>query len=233
MILMYNEIGHEDKYFFIYGGYDMKKLISLFLAVVMLVLLVSCGPTGVPGESEDEKKPSVELSRGKIEGDVYESEYMNLKFTKPASWVYSTDDEIAAALNLGVEFMGDKFKEAVETNPTVYDMMVIDSLTRSNINVGYENLSKTFSSNITIEQYIEAFKQQLSSVSGMTVTFPDSVDSVKLGDCEYSRLVCDVSVAGVSMTQVYYLRKVEGYMCFVIVTIVSGYTVAQIEAMFN
>ena len=112
-------------------------------------------------------------------------------------------------------------------------MMVIDSLTRSNINVGYENLSKTFSSNITVEQYIEAFKQQLSSVSGMTVTFPDSVDSVKLGGWEYSRLVCDVSVAGVNMTQVYYLRKVEGYMCFVIVTIVSGYTVAQIEAMFN
>jgi hypothetical protein len=35
------------------------------------------------------------------------------------------------------------------------------------------------------------------------------------------------------MTQVYYLKKIGGYMASVIVTIPSGYSVADIEAMFK
>ena len=61
----------------------------------------------------------------------------------------------------------------------------------------------------------------------------DEIEKVKLGETEFTKLVCDTAVSGMNMTQVYYLRKVDGYMTFVIVTITSGYTVADIEAMFS
>ena len=112
-------------------------------------------------------------------------------------------------------------------------MMVVDSITRTNINVGYENLSKTLSTNITVKQYVEALKAQFTNVSGMTVNFPDTLESAKLGNTEFTKVVCTATTQGVSMNQVYYLRKVDGYMCYVIVTIPSGYTVEQIEAMFK
>ena len=67
----------------------------------------------------------------------------------------------------------------------------------------------------------------------MTVTFPDTLESAKLGNTEFSKVVCTVTTQGVSMKQVYYLKKVDEYMCYVIVTIPSGYTVEQIEAMFK
>ena len=74
----------------------MKKFISLFLAIVMLAMLVGCN--NVPSGGGDNKgdTPKAELSRGTIDGDVYTNEYLGFKFTKPESWVYSTDEEIAA-----------------------------------------------------------------------------------------------------------------------------------------
>ena len=186
----------------------------------MLSALVSCG--------------SAELTRGVVEGDVYKNESLGLNFNKPSSWVYSTDEEIAAAIGAAADSVfGGELKEALEKNPTIYDMIVVDTLTRTNINVGFENLSKTLSSNITVEQYIDSLKGQLSKVTEMTVTFHDEIEKVKLGETEFTKLVCDTAVSGMNMTQVYYLRKVDGYMTFVIVTITSGYTVADIEAMFN
>lgn len=200
----------------------MKKLMSLTLAVITVLMLVSCGSA----------KP--EISRGVIEGDVYKSEYIGIEFTKPKSWIYSTDEEIAAALDMGAELLEEeKFKDSLENTNTVYDMMVKDSLTGTNINVGVENLARTLSTNATEEQYLDAAKNQLSQISSMQVTFPDEYDVVKLGDTEFTRAICKTKVQGISMTQVYYVRKIDGYMSFVIATITKGYTVEDIEAMFK
>ena len=213
----------------------MKKCLCLMLSLVTLFLLVSCDfPSFIGGQEPEEPPTKIEPTRGTIEGDVYKNEYLGFEFTKPTSWVYSTDEEIAEMVDLGAEMIaGDKFEQALKNNPTVYDMMVVDSITRTNLNIGYENLSKTLSSNITIEQYIEALKSQLADVSAMKVTFPDTYETANLGQTEFTKVVCSISVQGVSMKQVYYLRKTDGYMCFVIVTIPSGYTVSQIEAMFK
>ena len=213
----------------------MKKFLALTLAVVMALLLVSCASApSNKDEQPDDSKKAAEISRGTIEGDVYTSEYLGLSFTKPESWVYSTDEEIAAAMNLGVEMLLDEnLKNALENNPVIYDMMVVDTITRSNIYVGFENLSKTFASNITVEQYVEALKAQLANVSGLTVTFPESLETVKLGETEFTKLDCSTTAQGVSMKQVYYLKKADKFMCYIIATIPSGYTVEQIEAMFQ
>lgn len=214
----------------------MKKFLALTLAIVMALLLVSCAsvPSNNYEQQPDDSQKAPELSRGTVAGDVYTSEYLGLSFTKPESWVYSTDEEIAAAMNLGVDmFLSENFKNALENNPSIYDMMVVDTITRSSINVGFENLSKTFASNITVEQYVEALKTQLGSISAMQVTFPETLATVKLGATEFTKVDCTVTVQGVSMKQVYYLNKADNFMRFIIVTIPAGYTVAQIEAMFQ
>ena len=64
----------------------MKKLTALLLAFVLVLSFAACG-------TEDADTPK-EFSRGVITGDVYESEYSGLRFTKPADWKYYTDDEL-------------------------------------------------------------------------------------------------------------------------------------------
>jgi hypothetical protein len=214
----------------------MKKLICLMLALVMLLALVGCKepeanpePTGTQPAATN-----TEPSRGAVNGTSYTNSYLGFTFTAPNTWVYATDAEIAEMINVGAEaVLGDAFKETIKNVPTFYDMMVSDAVTRSNINVGYENLSKSYASNITEEQYLAAAKAQFENISGMTVVFPSTYDTVKLGQTEFLRAVCTVTMQGSTMTQVYYVHKLGGYMGFVIVTIPSGYTVAQIEAMFH
>ena len=227
----------------------MKKIICFMLATVMALMLVGCSFTAIlpdgdanKNDSEvdipvgdknaaDESKKTV--SRGTFEGDVYKNDYLGFEFTKPESWMYYTDEEIAAVFNMSAEQMGEQFEKALENNVSLYDMMVVDMTTGTNINVGYENLVKTLATNITEAQYIEAMKKQLATVAGMTVEFPEESETAKLGDNEYTKCVCTTTVSGATMTQVYYLRKVDTYMASIIVTIVGGYTVEDIEAMFR
>ena len=84
-----------------------------------------------------------------------------------------------------------------------------------------------------MEDYVEALKEQTANVSGMTMEFSDEIETVKLGEHEYSRVTCTTTLSGATMKQVYYLRKVGKYMCGVIVTITAKYTVSDIEAMFG
>ena len=141
----------------------MKKLISLSLVLTMVLMLVSCGVlTG----------NKTEITRGKIEGNVYTNEVLGFKLTKPDSWMYYTDEEIAQSVNLSADMLKeDKFKDSLKDNASLFDMMVIDTLTGTNINMGYENLSKSFASNITIDQYIDVLKKQFADITAMTVVF--------------------------------------------------------------
>lgn len=47
------------------------------------------------------------------------------------------------------------------------------------------------------------------------------------------KCVCSTTANGMTFTQIYYLYNVDGYMVSITATIPSGYTVADIEAMFK
>ncbi len=225
----------------------MKKLLALLLALAMMLSFAACGSNETSDNNDDnetkqtEKKeeenktPEKELAHGTIDGAVYTNDFLGMKFTRPDTWVYSTDAEIAAQINKSVDFLGDKdkYKQTLESTQTVYDMMVKDAVTNTNVQVLIENLAKSNSTNITEDQYMKVLKTQLESVTEMTVKFDSNFTKVKLGEYEYLRGVADVTLNGVSMKQAYYIHKLDKYMGCVISTVPNGYTVAQVEAMFS
>lgn len=228
----------------------MKKTVCLLLVLAMAFLLIGCNSapknddvkqddpavTTAPKDNGPEKEDPIEkpeISRGKIDGDVYTNEYMGFTFTKPASWLYATDDEIAQLINVAVDnVLGESFKESAERIISVYDMMASDLYTRTNINVGYENLSLALATNITEAQYADVLKMQIGSLMGESYEFSE-LENVTLGEVELTRMICTINMYGTTLTQVYYLHKIDKYMGFVIVTIPTGYTIQEIEALFN
>ena len=183
-------------------------------------------------EKQDDGKKA-ELSRGVVDGNTYTNNYLGFSFTKPDSWVYYSDEEIASLMNMSVDMMlGENFKYAFEQIPMVYDMMAVDYVSGSSVSMAYEKLVVP---SMTEEQYVAALERTMAGVSGMTVIFPDASDyeTVKIGDTEFLKVACTTTSNGVTMTQVYYLYKVDGYMSFILVTAANGYNASDIEAMFG
>lgn len=175
-----------------------------------------------------------EITRGTIDGDVYTNEYLGFQFTKPSTWYYSTDEEMAALMNMSVDmFLDERYKVLLENNPAIYDMRASDAVTGSGIFVIYENLEKSFATNITEEQYIDAVKRQLAAADGFTVDMDDEVTVVKLGETEFKRVCSTMTAYGTKITQVYYIRKTGEYMASVLISIMGDYTLNDIEAMFK
>ena len=111
--------------------------------------------------------------------------------------------------------------------------MVSDPTTRNNVSIAYENLAKTGNSSLSTEEYLEVALEQLdSAMTGMTVENAGT-ESVTLSGASYQRTPLNITANGISMTQYLYLRKIDGYMVCMSVTLTTGYTVADIEAMFS
>lgn len=206
------------------GKRFMKKLLLLVITICMLGTLAGCG------SRDTEKK----LSRGTIEGDVYTSEFADIKFTKPENWVYSTDEEIAQVMNVGAEILEQsEFEKNAAELTTVYDMMVKDVLWGNNVSVGFENLQLSQASNITVEQYIDTIKTlMVQQASAMNYEFGDTAE-VALGEQTYTRLPAIGSYSGISFEQYMYLRKEGTYMIVITVSVFDGTEASTFEAMFQ
>ncbi len=202
----------------------MKKLTALLLAFVLVLSFAACG-------TEDADTPK-EFGRGVITGDVYKSEYSGIRFTKPAEWKYYTDDELAATMNVSADALNNSFLETVASLTTIYDMMVIDQNTGTNISVAYENLKLTANSDMTCEAYLEAMKTQLAAIDTMTMEFGEPSTVTLCGE-EYMRVISTTSMGEITVSQIYYLRNVDGYMNFMVATLSGDYDAAAIEAMFG
>jgi len=228
-----------------------KHILAFLLAVLTVLTLASCifvpfdRDSGIDDESTSESisvfhtvtdttngKPDT-LTRGTFEGDIYRNAFVNITFTKPESMIYATDDEIAQMLNITKEQLNDDklFESAAITS--VIDFMVTDPRTNNNINATFENLSKANATNITIEQYVDIFKDNINAMdSGYQYTFSD-LEEVTLGTETYHKLVASVTVNNVSLQQGIYLRKVDKYMVSLSITVVDGTALSVYEACFS
>ena len=217
----------------------MKKWVALLMVTTLLLSCAACGSveagldTVVDAVGEQLNK---QITKGSIEGNIYSSEFSGLNFTKPDSWVFATDEEIAQTMSIGQEVLDDMtaYQEAVSKMATVYDMMVQDFETGCNISVVYENLTLSGSVGMTEEEYIEAVTTQLAAIEDMEYTFGETTTMVVLSGEVYRCFSTYVSVNGIQIQQNYYVRAMDNYMNSVIVTLVNGALSAQdVEAMFS
>lgn len=220
----------------------MKKIIALVLIFTMLMSLTACSADqlreGVEGVVQDAVENKAEqmnekLGRSKIDGNVLTSEATDITFVKPASWVFADDEQIKELAGTGADvFDQSEFAEAISKAKTVYDAVAMDPVSGSNIIFMYENLAIGNNEGISIEKYVEAMKDTLKQQSAMTVEMGE-LSEVTLSGKTYHRVIANSTSSGVQFTQIYYLRKIDGYMHAVICSLTDGSDAAKVEAMFS
>lgn len=217
----------------------MKKIIALTLAALMLICFTACGVKdavndAVEGAIENmAEKANEDITRGAVSGNTYTSEYSGISFTKPDTWTYSDDETLASLLNQSMDSidMNDISKTLAESG-TVYDMMVSDAETGSNLMVLYENMDVTNAGNaMSAQEYLDTLKTQLPAQSGMDYEFMIE-ETVILSGNEYLKGTFTLTVDTMIISQIYYLRAMDNVMCCLISTPVNGVTAEDIEAMF-
>ncbi len=205
----------------------MKKFLRLAivsaLTLVTVLSLVACGGT-------DKNTP---FARGAINGNVYHSDFAGVTFTKPDNWKFSTDEEIAKLLGVGLDVLqsGDKF-DASELASTI-DFQASDPATGNNVNMSVEKLNPINAATVSIDDYIESFRSTLTTqFQGMSATFGDTTETT-IGENTYKRVTANVQMSGVSMQQVYLLRKVGKYVVCITMTSTNGGDISSLEAMLS
>lgn len=179
---------------------------------------------------EEPKDDSTDLIPGTTVGNVFESEYSGLKFTKPSDWLFYSLDELYELMDIGADALDlelSEYQKEIAKLTLVYDMMAV-STAGDNVQIMYENLVPTLSTKITEQQYLKNVASGLETM-GYTV---GQTHSTKLSGATYYYFEATNTINGREITQVYYARKTGNYMNGVISTLVTKDR-EDIEQMFS
>ncbi len=199
----------------------MKRILTL-IAAVLLALGVLAGCVSIdltirntPAEVSATPSPK-ELTRGVIEGNVYTNESLELKFTAPEGWKFTTDDEYEKIMGFGVY-------DGLKT----YDMFAYNTSSGVSVTVIYEYLAAN--ETISIEGYIDLIKKSLKA----TYDDPKFSDHAKVGIGSNTFNVIAMDCSDIGMTQYYYVHKAGSYMLCIMVTTHLGSGADSIMANFS
>lgn len=204
----------------------MKRLYCLCLAMILVLGLVACGSKKekveepkkkVTDEADKEKKEDKPqpYAKGKVEGNHFESEWLNMQADFSDQYVMASEEEMAQMQSAGSEvLLGEDGQEVVdqaqEEGKMVNEMMVLAPTGNPNCTVAVEKLPLK---NFTAKQYLEATKQNLlnSITDELKIAMRGAMPIVEIAGEEFMCLRADMNMQGTRMSSNTYVRIKDGY----------------------
>ncbi len=202
----------------------MKKLITVLTVAAMALMLASCGVA---------KLPTYDELRGSTLGDVYENEYLGLKFVKPSTWTFSTAEEIAEIAGTTADLLEEGGVEEVEVGDEYFDMMASDGETGNNINISLRIVGNTGSVDYDeLLQGIEDSIDEYGKAIGFTYEFSDRTETT-LSGITFHKFTATADYLGISFKQSGYVALKDGVLININITIMDESDIEAVEAMFE
>ncbi len=202
----------------------MKKLSVFAVTLALAAMFCSCGEV---------KTPTMEEIKGTVDGNVYENSFLEMKFTKPDSWTFATEEEIESIVGTAQEVLNEGGVEE-QIDSSRYDMVASDSATGNNINLSLEIAGGTVTDE-ELRETLDSTKSQLAEMGsqiGMNYTFGD-ISTVRLGGLEYQKLSANADYLGVTFEQGCYVAVKDGVVVNITFTVYDGTPIADVEALFT
>lgn len=170
----------------------MKKF-ALLLAACMIFMCCAAS-CGVQNISVPEYTPGV------CTENEYSSDWLGIKFVPSEDMYLSTAAEIE-------ELLGDG------EGTTVYEMLATDVKTNDSVIVMVE----TVEDGLTVSDYVDALKMQMSSSEGITAQF-GKVEPVRIAGQKFTRISYTIVYGGYGIDQTMYFLKRGDRMVSICVT---------------
>ncbi len=222
----------------------MKKLLTFLTALFYLLSLCSCtqkpSEEPLPDESVTQAEVTAEgevekaFSSGKVENNVYHSEFSAITITPPNNkWEFADKGYLYSLMKIDENASElDKTDEALSKKATIYDALLSDNATGSNILVIYENLETTDNPEISELEQAKLVKEELVAAKDYTATEPYTV---LLAAKKYTRLDYTAKIDNQTVDASYFIRKIDKYMLVICVTpaVKSDVTVADMLSFIS
>ena len=197
----------------------IKGLLIFLIVASMLFVLTGCGDKeNAKKEDKDEvveqkqetnvkEEEKPQFSMGEWNNNVYTNDFLGLKFNLPEGWTYSSDEEL------------EEINKQMEAQNGVYYVSAINATTGNNINI----CSEKPAIDMTIEEYINQLKNQLSSLENINYKIGETANEQFLGrECQTVEMT--VTMSGIEIMQKYYNYKVDEYIVSLVITSTTGET---------
>ncbi|MBQ4101002.1 MAG: hypothetical protein IJC83_05595 [Oscillospiraceae bacterium] len=185
----------------------------------------------VSSSENAETTKTTSITRGTINGNVYESKATGVKFTKPDNWVFASDEELAAVMNISNDYLydSDYLKELAEKS-VAYDVMAQNPATGTNVGVAYQNMRTEAYSE---QDYLDSVEFSTSLVSGVEFSFDGDAEWTTICGHKYLGQKIDVKIGDVNCKQVQYVRKIGKYVQVILFSVFSESEMSTLESMFK
>lgn len=203
----------------------MKKILILCLTACIVMSFMS-GCTALKQAVEQRAAEERERMRGTYDGDVYTSEFADLTFTAPDGWEYQNDEEISEAIGVGLEHSDTEMSQETIEKESLYDMLVVNTNTGSNIIIMYAKIN----GGITEDKFISGFIKSTEEEQALECDFSD-ITEINIAADSYKTAYNDLSSYG--LTQHLYIRKIGRHMMNIIISVFEGDNIEDILDHFS
>ncbi|MBP5790418.1 MAG: hypothetical protein J6W29_09340 [Neisseriaceae bacterium] len=214
---------------------NFKKISTAVFFVGLVCLgLTACDKNTVSNEMKNiitKQSQNTSYKTGKIVDNEYINESLGLKFVLPKEYRFFTDDEMAAAMNIGIDELvdkskADKLKKEAITGLGMEMAAVITTTYDNNLNL----IVRDFPFDIDEETFAKKAKEQVKSMiaNGNIIYYQDSKQN--LGEIEFYVLSQDLVVDGEKTHQKQFIKLLNKKA----VTITFTYTTEdELNKMIN
>lgn len=168
-------------------------------------------------EEETAEADKDEYTKGTLQGNVFESEWIGIRFEAPEGYVLSTEEEIEETLLAGGEIMFEEGAEEIldyTKLTTVYEMIAREST------VGDPNVSVTVvKTDYSSADFIEGALSQVEGVDGISVTLVnEEPEIVEIAGKEFEKFEAEMDYSGYIMMQDYFFARQDDRMVYMVLT---------------
>lgn len=188
---------------------QIKKLLALLMALLMVLTLMACGsePEKVIDEPQPEVQPEADETpeNGTVAGSTYTNEALGFCFTVGEDWVFLNDEEIGELTGVTQDTSdNDATQAALDGGAALYDVYAVtNDGTGRRINITVANSDEVFGKLTTEDAYAAAVAEQLlPSLEGVDAKDVE-VETITytLAGTEHSGIRINGSIDGVEFYQ--------------------------------
>lgn len=180
----------------------MKKLIAIFIAVMMILSLAACSEQ--QGEKDGEELIEVTPERGTVENGDYKNNAFGISFDAPEGWYFLTDEEIAQTMGSTAEQLFGE--DVLAETDYIYDLYCVDLESGTTVSINYEDLG-TIGEFTEESEYLETVLAQLLSSENPGITATE-LSVAKIGDAAVPCLNLTLEAGGNTIYESMFVKKI-------------------------